>query len=501
MQENSNKAIFLNSLFLYAKLFVVIITTFLTTRFALQALGVTDFGLFSVLGSIISFIAIFNTIMLSASNRFISVAIGKGDPKEINEQFNINLAIHIGIALVTLLIAIPLGDWYIGAFVNFDGDISKAYDVFHFAIIGSIISFVGVPYNGLLMAKEKFLVFSLTDIATHIIKMIVAYSLIYFFQEKLLIYAFSQAALTGITTLVYFLYCKSKYTDFVRFKLSRNKAKYLEVFSFSGWVTYGAVATVGRNQGAALLVNAFFNTAMNAALGLANTVCSMVLQFANNISHPMAPQITKNYASGNMERCNELLIMSTKFTFLVMLCIASPFLLNAQCIFSLWLGNVPEYVVSFTILLIIDLLVQSLNSGISVIIFASGKIRFYQVAINTIRLLAIGAAYIVLNIGFPPESLFFTYIAFSLLLFMVGQYSLRRELNYNTTQLWRKSYIPSVICTILFLPMLLSSRLGIYPLIQIAIGMLYLLAIIYWVGLSREERAYIQKMILSKIHK
>ena len=127
---------------LYAKLFIMTICGLFTTRFALLALGVSDFGLFSLLGSLITFIAIFNTVMIATSNRFISVAIGKGDLHIINDQFNICRVIHIAIAVATFFIAIPLGDFYINKFLHYDGNIVKAIDVFHFTIIGSVISFV-----------------------------------------------------------------------------------------------------------------------------------------------------------------------------------------------------------------------------------------------------------------------------------------------------------------------------------------------------------------------
>lgn len=155
MNENTNRAIAINSIILYFKLAIITVTGLLTTRFALQALGVNDFGLFSVIGSIISFITIFNTIMVATSNRFISVALGKGNNEVVNEQFNLCFLIHVVIAIFTLLIFIPLGDYYIKNYLNYTGDISTAVDVFRFSVIGSVISFIGVPYNGLLVAKKS----------------------------------------------------------------------------------------------------------------------------------------------------------------------------------------------------------------------------------------------------------------------------------------------------------------------------------------------------------
>ena len=113
MEENTNKAIAINSFILYVKMIVMVICSLFTTRFALKALGVVDFGLYSVLGGIISFMVIFNTIMVSTSHRFIAVSIGKGNLIETLKQFNVNLIIHVGIAIMTFAIAIPVGNWYI----------------------------------------------------------------------------------------------------------------------------------------------------------------------------------------------------------------------------------------------------------------------------------------------------------------------------------------------------------------------------------------------------
>ena len=305
MKENTNKIILVNSAIMMIRLAATTLCALLSTRFALKALGVTDFGLFALVGNVITFITIFNTIMLSTSNRFISVAIGRNDMKKANEQFNINLLMHFLIAVLTFVVGFILGNWYIYNYVNFDGDIEKAVMVFDFSLVGSVISFIAVPYNGLLMAKEKFSVFSVTEVLLHIIKTLIAYSLIFYFTEKLLYYALSQSVLSAMPTFIYYFYCRRHYPEIVQFRFIKSWPKYREVVSFSSWIAFGAFANIGQTQGAAILVNAFFNTAMNAALGIANTIKMFISSIANNVSYPAMPQITKSYSAGNMKRSNE----------------------------------------------------------------------------------------------------------------------------------------------------------------------------------------------------
>lgn len=495
MQENTNKAIAINSLIMYARMAINTILALVTTRFALQALGVNNYGLFSVCGSIISFIGVFNTIMLSTCNRFLAVAIGKGDENNINKVFNINLSIFIGCAFLMMVLTLPLGLWYVYTHLNYDGPIENAVMVFVLSVLGSIFSTLAIPYNGMLMAKERFFLFSFVDVFIHVIRFFVIFALVYYFSEKLLIYTLLQVFTVCLPAIVYYLYCHKIFPNIVQWKPVHDKNAYKEVFAFSGWVAYGAFASVARQQAAAILVNLFFNTVMNTALGIANTMNMYVSMFANNLTQPMQPQITKSYAAGNTKRTDELLVMSTKYSFLMMLLLGSAFFVGTDWIVDLWLGQVPPYVSSFVILLIIDNLVLSFNSGLSLVLFASGKIALYQIVINTLRLITILFAYIILKSGSEPQALFYSYIIFSILIVFATQWCLRKTLHYDISSLVRKSYIPSLLTLLSFLPILFL-QINVHPLTRILLTMLYLLIIEFFVGLSKHEREGITRRII-----
>ena len=210
MEENSKKTLVVNTVLLYSRLIITAICGLFATRFSLQALGVNDYGIFSVVGGIISFIAILNTIMVTSSNRFIAVEIGKGNIESINKQFNVNVIIHLFIAVVVLLFAYPIGWWYINHYVSYSGDLNNVFIVFNLSLLGSAISFLSVPYNGLLIAKEKFLVFCSVDVVSSVVRLVFSYLLIFYFQDKLITYTLVTTILTIYPTLVFFLYCYSK---------------------------------------------------------------------------------------------------------------------------------------------------------------------------------------------------------------------------------------------------------------------------------------------------
>jgi len=496
MRENTNKAIVVNSIILYSRLLITSICGLFSTRFALQALGVNDYGIFSVVGSVISFIAIINTIMVSTSNRFLSVAIGKGDVSDINQQFNVNLLIHIFIALGILLIAFPLGDWYILNFVNYEGSLDNVIKVFNITIIGSVISFVGVPYNGLLMARERFWVFCLPDIIFGIIRVFITYLLLFYFEDKLYVYTVANTLMAAAPTFIFILYCHHVFADLVKMRIVKDKAKYKSIFGFSIWVGYGALASVGKAQGAALIVNAFFNTAMNTALGLANAVNHLMLTFSQNISKSISPQITKSYSAGNLERSTYLACQSSKFSFLFMLIVSTPFLITPQSIFELWLGDVPDYVVTFTLLMIIDALIGTLNAGIPELVFATGKIKWYQIITNTIFLTSVVAAYFVLRAGAPAYALIITYIVFSMIVLVIRQIVLNKLTKIDNWVIIKKSYIPSLIVTSFYVPFILFHPLW-HPIVLNLFAITYLLLLVFFIGLSGTERQKLIKLTTS----
>lgn len=488
IKENTNRAIFYNSLILMIKLLVNTLTTIFATRFTLKAMGAEDFGLFAVLGGIVALMAILNTIMVATSNRFISVAIGKGDVSDINSTFNVNFLIHVTIAVITLLVAIPIGHVYVYNYLNYNGHLDTAAIVMYTSIVGSAISFISVPFNGLLMSKENFLAISLVDIVSSVFKLVLAYTILFVQKEcVMIVYTMGIFVLTVVPTIFYYIYSKAKYTEITKFRLVKDKDRYKACLGFSVWVSYGAIASVLKTQGAAVIINSFFTTIMNAALSIANTVNSFILLISQSVSQPITPQITKSYAKNDTARCDELLVLSTKLTFVVSFLISLPILKETEWFLNLWLGSIPDHGILFTRLLIIDTLITSLNSGISTIIFASGRIKLYQLLINTLRLLSVVLAYLAIRLGGPAESLLYAYIIISILIVMSSQIVLKKTLDYKTRILWKYSYFPSIVLVIISLPVL-CVNIPLHPLYSALLVVCWGILAAFIVILSKNER-------------
>lgn len=456
--------------------------------------------MFAVVGGMVALMIIANSIMVSVSNRFIAVAIGKGDEAEINHTFNINLVIHTLIAVATLLVAIPIAHWYIAHYVNYAGGLLNVYLVCDISIVASVISFIGVPYNGLLLARERFIVYCSTDVGAALLKLVVTWLLIDHFEHKLLIYALTMAVMTAYPTAVFIAYCRHHFPDIVRFKPVHDINAYWNVLKFSFGVGIGTLMGMIKLQGTQLIINAFFNTAVNSAVAVANTVNRLIQMFANNISKSIAPQIYKSQAVGNERRYTYLVCLSSRVTYLVMLMVSLPFLLIPETLFGLWLKEVPDGTLVFSRLMIIDILIVSLNSGIVDLIFASGKIMEYQITVNILVALSVAAGFLAVKAGLGGESLFYCYILFSAIIFFIRPILMLRVVKFKVSALFKESYLPVFIVTILTAPTyLLRNHLNVWALL--ITSMLWYLAVVWTAGLNSTEKKKIITFVYDKLNK
>lgn len=492
-----NKLIFSNTIILYIKLVVTSVIGLIITRVVLKGLGIDDFGIYAVIGSIISLVAFINTIMFSTSNRFLAYEIGSGTIESLNKIFNICLNIHIFIAFFTLILGLFIGEWYINNYINIPVDkITDAKWVFRFSILGSVISFIGVPYYGFLLAKEKFIVFSIVEILSSVSKLIISYIILQITGNKLIIYSILMAFVTALPTIIYFFYCNYRYKKAVRYKLFHKWIDYKEIFSFSVWVAYGALASVVKVQGAALIVNYFFGTILNAAIGIAHSVNGIMGTFAGNVGKAISPQITKNYAAGNLKRTENLVIADSKFTFFLLLVPALPIFLEIDYILKIWLTEVPTYSAIFIRLMIIDALIGSLNAGVPDAIFASGKIKWYQIIINSIYLLSIPISYMFLKKGAEPFTLYYVYIGISLIAMIVRQFILYYIVKFNTKRLLINSYFPALFVLLSLIPLSFLNKTNLHPIFIIFSSIIYLGLMVFLFGMNKNERNQVKTIII-----
>ena len=89
-----------NTLLLYFRMLFMMLVSLYTSRVILSALGIEDFGIYNVVGGVITMFGFFNGAMSSSTQRYITFALGKGDFNQLQKVFQTSVNIHLLVALV-----------------------------------------------------------------------------------------------------------------------------------------------------------------------------------------------------------------------------------------------------------------------------------------------------------------------------------------------------------------------------------------------------------------
>lgn len=504
---NDNKRIAWNSIILYGKLLISVFLGLWTSRIVLNELGASDFGLYAVVGGIISLLNVLSTSMVATTYRFIAVEIGRGKDGNTNTVFNTLLIVHLLLALFLLIIGEIAGIYYIKNYLNIEqGKIPDALFVLHYSMIATCFTVISIPYQGLITAKEDFLTSAIINIVQAVLKLGVAFSLIYYTNNKLRLYAITTTIVILFTSLQFYFNCRKRYFDIIKWHINRNIREYRKVLNYNFWILIGALAHVGRSQGSALILNLFFGTVINAAYGVANQLNNFISHFVKSLNGAAVPQITKSYSGGDRGRSMSLVYSITKYSFFLMLLPVIPILLSIDEILSLWLKEVPVYTKEFVVIMMINGLLGSICSGFDAAIQATGNIRNYQVTISIILLSSLLISYLLFTtLGVEPYFINIIFLLASFISILIGIRFMSKLTSFSLKQYLIKTIsrvvgVTVFISPLYFLRLLFSdSLLGviIFSILTLVITLL----IIYFVGLELSERIIVRRYANKSYHK
>lgn len=502
---NDNKTIAKNTVIIYIRLILSAVIGVFASRFILRALGAGDYGLYNVVGSVVAFLTFINTVMVATTYRFIAFEIGRKEDGKINKIFNISRSIHIILALIVLVVAATAGVYYIDNYLNVDPSrLSDAKFVFWCSIIACMLSIINVPYVGLLTAYEKFIIISIIEICRQLLILSTSIGLFFSSTNRLRLYAILMALVVISVSLLYMTYCSLVYKEQIRWSFQKDKKKYKEMIGFSGWIAIGAAASVGQQQGAAIIVNHFFGTLLNAAYGIALTVNNVIGHFSRAIAQAAAPQITKKFSGEDQQGSVDIASYISKYTVFFMLLMSVPLLLETNFVIDLWLGKdaVPEYTIILCQLTIINLCIGGFGEGLNTLIQATGKIKWFQIIMSNTALLSLPLSWILYKYSFSPYTIVNCFILMALINLVVRQLLLNKLLQFNVKRLIQISYLKVVYVIIAIIPWFVFVPL--FPegwfrfLTVVPCSVIYTILIMWIFGTDKGERSRIKQIIMRK---
>ena len=346
MEEN-NKRIVKNTMFLYVRMVITMGLSFFVTRIVLDKLGVSDYGIYNVVGGFVSLFTILNNILQTGTRRFIALRIGEGNFLKLKNTFSTAIVIHLIIAGVVFVLLETIGLWLLNTQLNFEESrIVAANWVYQISIIGTILTITQTPYTAAVTAHEKFNMYAYMSIFEIVAKIIMLYLLIVIPGDKLIIYSIILLFISTINLLAYRVYCINRFKE-CSISLHIDKTIFKEMISFSGWSTLGQLSVMLNSSGVSVLINIFFSTVVNAARGLAGTVDATINQLVNGFTIAAEPQLVKYYGAGDKKHFEALIFNVSRYTLFLLSIIIVPLLLEIDYVLKLWLNEVPQYTATF----------------------------------------------------------------------------------------------------------------------------------------------------------
>ena len=458
MNQTNNQRIAKNTLMLYIRMLLSMVVSLYTSRVVLEVLGVEDYGIYGVVGGVVAMFSFLNASMAGATSRFLTFEMGRGDEQRLRDTFSSALIIHIGIALVVLLLAETVGMWFLNnKLVIPETRMGAAHWVYQLSILGMVVSVTQVPYNASIIAHEKMDIYAYIELANVLLKLGVVFLLKIGNFDKLVLYALLVLIVNVLIAGAYRFYCVRHYEEsHFRFRFNRDISK--GILSFSLYNLLGNMGAVVNTQGTAFVINMFFGVVYNAAASIGTTITGVVTGFASNIMTAFRPQITKSYAQGDIHQFQSLLSWALKAILLVYALIAVPVGFAINELLALWLVEVPPYTNIFCQLLLISIFFETARFVVIMGIHATGRVKWVSIFSGISFMLNPFLIYVLYKSGFPVSFAYVSVIFVNIFLLTVNVFIL----SYNVRDISIKSIV--------------------YPLLQVVGVVLISITCLYWIS-------------------
>ena len=508
MSENSsNKRIVKNTIFLYVRMMVVMIVSLFTSRIILNTLGATDYGIYNVVGGIVTIVAFLNSALGGSTSRYLTFALGEGILEKQKKTFGAALNLHICIALLVLIVGETIGLWFFYEKMIIPEDrVPAALWVYQFSIVTTMISFTQVPYNASLIAHEKMSIYAYVGLYEAFSRLAIAYLITISPIDNLVFYGSLLLLNTIVVQMFYRWYAVKNFSE-CRFSLVKDKALYKQLLSYGGWDLFGNLAVVCQGQGVNLLLNVFFGPVVNAARAIAFQIQGAVLQFVSNFMTAVRPQVIKNYAEGNVERMYSLTFYTAKFSHMLMLALVVPICCEIKFILHLWLGDeAPEETALFAVLVLVTYTWRTFHIAALMPYHAIGNIKTGNITIGSLMIATLPIGYVLFKIGIPAYSVFLVIFAVEIVGMFAIYWLIHNYEYFPYLDIFRKILIPSTAVTLLTiaLPLYIINFMeeGWLRLILVCVSSeITLVLSAFYIGLNKSERSRIISLAKNKFKK
>lgn len=420
-----------NAMALYFRMGLTTLVSLYTSRVVLHALGASDFGLYGLVGGVVVLMGFLNTAMVSSTQRFLNFERVERDADGLRRVFATSLLIHLILAAIILVATEAVGLWLLDGRLNIPPDrTGAAVWVFQCATASFVIGTITSPFTAAIVANERMTAFAYTGLLDAGLKLLAAILLQITAADRLKTYATWTLGASALLALVYILFARRSFPE-CRVRPGRDPAIFRQMLSFASWSVASNLSVILRIQGTNILLNLFFGTLINAAMGIATQVNAAIQRFAANFIQALNPQIVRNYAARDLGQMHRLIRAGCRMSFFLLLLFALPALVETEAILGLWLRAVPDHSAAFVRLILVQSLVESFATVLAVAQGATGNVRRYHLTLSSIGLLNLPVSWLLLKSGALPYVVLMVAILFSSVIGVVRLLFLRRSIHLS----------------------------------------------------------------------
>ena len=494
--QNASEAI--ECLHMYVRMVILTVITLYTSRIVLQQLGVDDFGIYGVIGSVVAMFSSLRGLFATSTQRFVNYSMGEGKFDKVCTIFNMSILIHVIISIALFVLGEGLGIWFIECKMSIDPSrVFATHWVLQFSLLSVVISMITTPFDALVLAHEKMNFYAYIAVLEAVLRLAIVFALAYSPIDKLILYAILQFIITIIVFLVNLWYCRSRFSE-CRFKRVWDKKIFIDMSAFAGWNFLGNTAFAITQNGLNMLINTFSGVVANAARTIAYQANAALGKALDSVTTVINPYCTKTYASGQIERTLDVIYFASKIYIILQIFIALPLCVFSKEILLLWLGQVPDYTIGFMKIIMLHSVIRSIHYPLNNLFKTVGNLKRYQLAEISILSLPLLASYILLRQGCEPYVVFWTLIIFEVINYVAIIAIAKEDAHLPIRTYLKRTIIPCAISVIITLGgySLCMAYSGLYyRLFFLIISMAVVLAIMFCIGLNAYERKLIINLL------
>lgn len=506
---NRSKRIAANTFLLYTRMLVVLLVSLYTSRMILQILGVTDFGIYSVVGGIVVVFNVLSASMSESTSRFLSYSIGIGDSNKLRGYFHNAKFVYYILGIITFLISIAVGLWLINNKLLIPSErINAARIVLFCSVFTFVVKISNTPYTALIISNERMGFYATLGIIEVLFRLLSVLLLFLIKADSLIVYALFVTLEPFINKLFLKIYCKKQFNQVYHGKvIEYNRVLFKDMINFAGWDMLGALERIMQDQGVNIIINFFCLPLVNSARAIAMQIRNAVVQFSTNFQVAVNPQIVKSYAEGDRDYMLKLIFKSCKYSFYLLLLIICPLITHTETILSIWLGQIPEHSVLFVRLVLLmilsDAYYEIMNQGAK----ATGNIKVFRIITSSVSLMNLPIAYAALSFGVIPEFTILITISLNIIVLIVQLLILRKQIQIDPLSFIKQVLLPNYLIAIiavtlsLYTAELFNGNTYVIFIFHSIVSTVFLTILVYCLGITHSERSMLKGFVINRIKK